>query len=191
MSDRSKTDDQDAEISFLDAMKGVTRHTHDRADLSNSRKRDINLSAKREAATTEEDKVIDNLSSEAVEIVDSNEELLFAAPGIQLRVLKRLKQGHIPWEEGLDLHGYTVDDARDQLSRFVRAAQNKGMRCVIIVHGKAYSQAGKQPLLKSYVNEWLRRMPGVLAFCSAQSRDGGAGALYVLLKKRENQRNTY
>lgn len=191
MSDRSKTDDQDSEISFLDAMKGVTRHTHDRADLSKSRKRDINLSAKREAATTEEDKVIDNLSSEAVEIVDSNEELLFAAPGIQLRVLKRLKQGHIPWEEGLDLHGYTVDDARDQLSRFVRAAQNKGMRCVIVVHGKAYSQAGKQPLLKSYVNEWLRRMPGVLAFCSAQSRDGGAGALYVLLKKRENQRNTY
>lgn len=183
MSDRAKPDNSDQELSFTDAMQGVTPHTHDRADLKPVRHKDINLDAKRAAALIEEEKVIDNLSSEAVDLVESNEELIFASPGIQLRVLKRLKQGHIPWEEGLDLHGYTIDDARDQLSRFIRTAQNRNMRAVIVVHGKAYSQSGKQPLLKSYVNEWLRRMPGVLAFTSAQDRDGGTGALYVLIKR--------
>jgi len=186
MSDRSKTNDDNQDISFADAMQGVTRHTHDRADLSQQKHKDINLKAKRDAATTEEEKVIDNLSSEAVDIVESNEELIFAAPGIQLRVLKRLKQGHIYWEEGLDLHGYTIDDARDELSRFLRSARARNMKCVMVVHGKSFSEAGKQPLMKSYVNEWLRRMPGVLAFASAQPRDGGTGALYVLLRKGNN-----
>ncbi len=183
MSDRAKPDSSDEELSFADAMQGVKRHSHDRADLKPTRRKDINLDAKRAAALIEEEKVIDNLSSEAVDLVESNEELIFAAPGVQLRVLKRLKQGHIPWEEGLDLHGYTIDDARDELSRFIRTARNRKMRAVIVVHGKAYSQSGKQPLMKSYVNEWLRRMPGVLAFTSAQDRDGGAGALYILLKR--------
>ncbi|MDI3324986.1 Smr/MutS family protein [Pontibacterium granulatum] len=187
MSDRTKPDNNDEDFSFADAMQGVTRHCHDKADLKPARHKDINLDAKRAAATVEEEKVIDNLSSEAVDLVESSEELLFASPGVQLRVLRRLKQGHIPWEEGLDLHGYTVDNARDELSRFIRTARARNMRCVIVVHGKAYSQAGKQPLLKSYVNEWLRRMPGVLAFTSAQDRDGGTGALYVLLKKGNNR----
>ncbi|MGB0734208.1 MAG: Smr/MutS family protein, partial [Pontibacterium sp.] len=108
---------------------------------------------------------------------------LFAAPGIQLKVIKRLRQGHIPWEAGVDLHGYTVDQARDEVSRFIRRSRANGCRSVLVVHGKSYSQAGKTPIIKSYVNEWLRRLPGVLAFCSAQDKDGGRGAVYVLLKK--------
>lgn len=183
MSDRGKTDNHADDVQFNEAMQGVQRHHHDRADLATSPRRDINQAARRKAATTEEERVIDNLSSEAVELVESSEELVFAGPGIQFGLLKRLKQGHLPWEEGLDLHGYTVDRARDELSLFIRSALRKNLRCVIVVHGKAYSEAGQQPLLKSYVNEWLRRMPGVLAFCSAQDRDGGTGALYVLLKR--------
>ncbi|MGB0467455.1 MAG: Smr/MutS family protein [Pontibacterium sp.] len=183
MSDPGKTNDNDQEQCFLDAMEDVIRHQHTGANLGRSKKHDINLSAKRAAATTDEDRVIDHLSSEAAPLVESNEELLFVSPGIQLRLIKRLKQGHIPWEAGLDLHGYTVDRAREELSRFIRDARRQQFRSVMVIHGKAYSQAGQQARLKSYVNEWLRRMPGVLAFCSAQARHGGAGALYVLLKK--------
>ncbi len=183
MSDKPETPDN-ADINFLDAMQGVSRYQHDKADLEKPRHQDINLDYKRQQATQEQEKIIDGLSSEAVDLVESGEELLFAAPGVQLRLMKRLKQGHVPWESGLDLHGYTIDQARDEVSRFLRDAARQRMRCVIIVHGKAHTQTGQAPLIKSYVNEWLRRSPGVLAFCSAQQRDGGTGALYVLLKRR-------
>ncbi len=179
--------DSDDELSFADAMQGVTRHKHDKADLTinaNRAKRDRqNAYYRRHAATRTQETVIDGLSDEGVELVESSEELIFANPGVQLRLLKRLKQGHIPWEAGVDLHGYTVDQARDLLSKFIFDSRRAGMRCVIVVHGKAYSSAGKEPLLKSYVNEWLKRLKGVLAFCSAQAKDGGTGALYVLLKR--------
>lgn len=184
MSDQPSRVDDDAK-SFETLMQGVERHRHDRADIARPAADPDVLAYKRAAATREPERVIDGLSSEAVEIVESGEELLFAAPGIQLRVMKRLRQGHIPWEQGLDLHGMTVDEARDELSRFIRDAQRSGARAVLLVHGKAFSQAGRQPLLKSHVNDWLRQLHGVLAFCSAQPRDGGTGALYVLLRQKK------
>ena len=173
----------DDDINFNDAMQGITRHRHDRADLNKPSRVDVSVEYKRSQAVREEEKVIDDLSSEAVGLVESNEELLFVSPGVQLRLIQRLKQGHIPWEAGLDLHGYTIEQARDEVSRFLRDARRQNMRSVILVHGKSHTQSGKSPLIKSYVNEWLRRFPGVLAFCSAQPKDGGTGAVYVLLKR--------
>ncbi|WP_299177052.1 Smr/MutS family protein [uncultured Neptuniibacter sp.] len=184
MKDRYNGDNDD--ISFSDAMEGVTRHRHDKADVAPlTAKNTHSIFYRRQAAMKEDEKVIDGLSDEAVELVESGEELIFANPGVQLRVLKKLKQGHIPWEQGIDLHGYTVDQARDQLSHFISDALRNQARCVIVVHGKAHSSGSEQALIKSYVNEWLKRLRGVLAFCSAQAKDGGTGALYVLLKREK------
>ena len=49
---------------------------------------------------------------------------------------------------------------------------------VKIVHGK-----GSEAILKTCINGWLRQLPEVLAFCSAPPKDGGNGAVLVLLKK--------
>jgi DNA-nicking Smr family endonuclease len=181
------TDPKDStdDINFTEAMTGVTRHQHDKADLQENRikKNKANALYRRKAATEAEEKVVDGLSDEAVALVESSEELLFANPGVQFNLLKRLKQGHIPWEQGLDLHGYTVEQSRDILSKFIYEARRDQNRCVLVVHGKAHSSESQQALIKSYVNEWLQRLNGVLAFCSAQPKDGGTGALYVLLQK--------
>lgn len=183
---KDPNENKNEEQSFLDAMQGVSRHKHDKADTKpTTSKNQLNTLYRRQAATLEEEKVIDGLSDEAVNLVESSEELLFANPGVQLRVLKKLKQGHIPWEQGLDLHGYTIDQARDQLSRFVFDARRNKCRCIIVIHGKAHSSGSDQAMIKSYVNEWLKRLTGVLAFCSAQAKDGGTGALYVLLKREK------
>lgn len=56
---------------------------------------------------------------------------------------------------------------------------------VKIVHGKG-AHTG-QTLLKTYVNGWLPQLPDVLAFVSALPRDGGAGAVYVLLRRQAPQ----
>ena len=164
--------------------EGITPIKQNRANISRKVNANGNSQYRRVAAQSSNDRFDQGLSNELRTLVDSEEELIFAQPGIQLRMMKKLRKGHIPWEEGLDLHGYSVDRAREELGLFIRQATYRDQRCVIVVHGKAHSEDGTPALLKSYVNDWLQQMQQVLAFVSAQPKDGGTGALYVLLKNK-------
>ena len=130
--------------------------------------------------------VIDNLLSDEYEPADieTGEELLFARPGLQHSVLRKLRRGQYALEAELDLHGCTVPQAREKLLRFIHHARDFNKRCVRVIHGKGKSSDGKLPVLKGKVNIWLRQRDEVLAFCTATRRDGGGGALYVLLKRK-------
>lgn len=115
------------------------------------------------------------------EAVEGDEALLFVRDGIQQRQFKRLRQGGIRPALTLDLHGYSAEQARLHLGEFLEQAQ--ALRCVCVIHGKGRSSQQRQPVLKNLVNSWLRQHPAVLAFCSASAKDGGTGAVYVLLKR--------
>jgi DNA-nicking Smr family endonuclease len=108
--------------------------------------------------------------------------LSFSRSGLQHNVLKKLRQGKQPIEHALDLHGLTVEQARDELLDFMGECMAANIRHVIIVHGKGFRSKNK-PVLKLMVNRWLRAVDNVLAFHSAQPKDGGSGAVYVLFKK--------
>jgi DNA-nicking Smr family endonuclease len=185
------TDDSKSERSqFLEAMAGVKRLRQERARLTKKAPRPARDSVqyRREAAEKEHERVVDGLSTAAVEIIESEQELLFASPGVQIRQMQKLRRGHIPWQAGLDLHGYTLDQAREELYRFINDSANGKLRCVLVVHGKASgSDAGSPALIKSHVNDWLRQLPQVLAFCSCAPQDGGTGALYVLLRQKPSR----
>jgi DNA-nicking Smr family endonuclease len=107
------------------------------------------------------------------------------APGLDgRRYLPRLKRGDFSVQEHLDLHGFDRHDAREALVRFLREAQRKGYTCVRIVHGRGTHSECEPSLMKREVIRWLssRRMrKTVVAFASARWRDGGSGAVYVLL----------
>ena len=109
--------------------------------------------------------------------------LSFARPGVQRRVLVRLRRGRFEVEADLDLHGRTVADAAAALARFLGDSRRRGRRCVRIVHGKGFGSRSGHPIMKANVDRWLRARPEVLAFCSALPPDGGTGALYVLLRR--------
>ena len=109
--------------------------------------------------------------------------LSFKREGIQNRQFRKLKRGEYSIQSELDLHGYTVESARTALFGFLRAAQDRGHQAVRIIHGKGHRSSNKGPVLKSMVNRWLRQCDPVLAFHSAQPKDGGTGAVYVLLKR--------
>jgi len=115
--------------------------------------------------------------------INPEEALFFARSGLQQRLLRQLKRGELRPEARLDLHGYTIAEAGTQLTAFLTDAQNAGLRCVCIIHGKGYRSAEGRPALKTQVNQWLRDTPTVLAFSSTRPRDGGMGALYVLLRR--------
>ena len=118
------------------------------------------------------------------EDLETGEELLFARDGLQHRLLKRLRRGELAIEAELDLHGLFKQEAREAIVGFLAACRQAQVRCVRIIHGKGHGSHQKRPILKQYVNHWLKQRDEVLAFCSARPVDGGTGAIYVLLKRR-------
>lgn len=125
---------------------------------------------------------IEDVFSDAEIIEDCPGILSFSRSGLQHNVLKKLRQGKNPVEHILDLHGLTVAEARKELQAFLGECEAVGLRHIIIVHGKGFRSKDK-PVIKPMVNRWLRAVDNVLAFHSAQPKDGGSGAIYVLLKK--------
>jgi DNA-nicking Smr family endonuclease len=134
--------------------------------------------------TTEEDYrfAIDDVFSSAEIIEDCPDILSFSRSGLQHKVLKKLRQGKHSIEHTLDLHGLTVEKARNELLAFFGECEAAGVTHAIIIHGKGFRSKDK-PVIKPMVNRWLRAADNVLAFHSAQAKDGGSGAVYVLLKK--------
>lgn len=112
----------------------------------------------------------------------TGDELMFARPGLQHGVLRKLRRGMFSIGAELDLHGMTAVEARPALAQFLHDCRNRHIRCVRIIHGKGYGSQQKLPVLKAKVNSWLRQWEDVLAFCSARIPDGGTGAVYVLLR---------
>jgi DNA-nicking Smr family endonuclease len=115
-------------------------------------------------------------------LLETDEALSFARPGIGPDVMKKLRGGGWVTQDQLDLHGLRVDQAREAVASFVRDAMKRGFRCVRIIHGKGLGSLDKKPVLKSKVRNWLVQKDEVLAFCQARAADGGSGALMVLLK---------
>ncbi|MHB1948983.1 MAG: Smr/MutS family protein [Gammaproteobacteria bacterium] len=117
---------------------------------------------------------------ESLPSVSSDEILQYYRPGIQHKILRNLRNGKYNVEAKLDLHGKTVAEARQTLTRFLQACKEQNIRHVLIIHGKGRNT--NQPILKNKLNHWLRQTEQVLAFSSATGKDGRGGALYVLLK---------
>ena len=115
--------------------------------------------------------------------VSGHDLLRFSRSGLQHRVFAQLKRGHVAIDAKCDLHGFTIAQAELTLTAFLERAQQVGWRCVLIVHGKGLTQGHAIPPLKNFVNHWLRQVRNVLGFSSAQAKDGGTGAVYVLLKR--------
>ncbi len=111
----------------------------------------------------------------------------FKRDGIQDGVFTKLRQGRYPIEARLDLHRKTVKEARAEVLRFVGVARARDQRSVLISHGRG-ERSPTPARIKSYVVHWLSQMDEVLAFVSAERRDGGAGSVYVLLRKSAKAR---
>ena len=122
--------------------------------------------------------------SDPVDLRDAEIEdvLFFARSGIQQKVHKKLRRGEYPIEDELDLHGYTVAEAKIAIIDFIIDCKKQHKRYVRIIHGKGYRSEQKIPILKTHVAYWLPQHNDVMAFSSARPADGGTGALYVILK---------
>ncbi len=121
--------------------------------------------------------------------IEYSDEFLFGfVRGTDSKVFQKLKNGAFSYESHIDLHGLNSDQALDSLLFFIRESFLHGQRCVLVVTGRGKNSPGGHSILKREVQEWLTRDPFkriVLAFSTAQPKDGGAGAIYVLLRKQK------
>lgn len=168
---------------FLQAMRNVKplRTTHA-----------VHLPSKQQLKITRPKKIESALLSQAFPeslLLDPNEltltsqeQVTFKQAGVTHKKMRQLQTCYFGIEARCDLHGATISTAKQYLLQFLKAAQARHLRSLLIIHGKGEKINNPKPILKNYVTYWLKQHPAILALCSAQPRDGGSGALYVLLR---------
>jgi DNA-nicking Smr family endonuclease len=121
-----------------------------------------------------------------MDITFSDEYMEGCVRGFDPRLMQKLKEGLFPIQDFVDLHRLTQEAAELSIRDFLLSSHGRGLRCVLIVHGKGLNSENHIPVLKKRVPVWLSRGPVrkiILAFASAKPYDGGTGATYVLLKR--------
>ena len=121
----------------------------------------------------------------AMHLPDTQEYVEWFNPDHPETILPELHEGRFAVQNSVDLHGFTVPQAEEELDLFLRDAFARGVSCIKLIHGRGLRSL-KGPRLKDAV---IRRLLGkhrnrIIAFVSARQCDGGLGALYVLLARR-------
>ncbi len=119
-------------------------------------------------------------------VADTPEYIEGTGYNVSRAVAKRLHSGEFSIQGHIDLHGQTVESARALFNQFFKESISSNKRMILIVHGRGLSSPA-HPVLKTKVIKWLTTGPWrkwVMAYASARLCDGGAGATYVLLRKR-------
>ncbi|MCG8479544.1 MAG: Smr/MutS family protein, partial [Spirochaetales bacterium] len=96
---------------------------------------------------------------------------------------KRISPKKMRIEATIDLHGMTLEEARNALDIFVKQALQNDIRKVLIVHGKG-NHPTSEGVIKEMVLHYLERNPSIGATGTPGVRDGGSGATWALIRHR-------
>ena len=101
---------------------------------------------------------------------------------------RRLSSGSVQPDVTVDLHGYNLATAYDLLDTRLEQAIAMGDRVLLLITGKP--PRGEPPVargrIRAAVGDWLaasRHAGSIAAVRAAHPRHGGAGALYIILRR--------
>jgi DNA-nicking Smr family endonuclease len=126
--------------------------------------------------------------------LESRRPVLPSLAPIDRRARQKLARGHMPIEAAIDLHGMRQQEAHHALHGFLSRAQRDGAKIVLVVTGKGESHPAEgleTGVLRRSVPLWLRAPEWrslVVGFEEASRPHGGAGALYVRLRRGSSRR---
>ncbi len=155
--------------------------------LPPKRKHQQSVLNRRQAAEESIENDPNYLADGDIELIKPHDFLEYKNPGIQEGVYRKLRLGKYPIEATLDLHRLTIREARIRIWDFLKQCESQSYRTIIITHGKG-EQSNPPAKMKSYTAHWLQQHNSVLAFHTTQPQHGSYGAVYVLLKKSEQQK---
>ena len=164
----------DKKTSFAELVPGVRKLDHDRINTYQDRAR------KAPKAATQSQGLMPDFSGIGHQALTQLQDSHYNS-GIAKKLQRKIRQGKIPIDDQLDLHGYNQTLAITELNSFLDYALSSGFKMLIIIHGKGQGSAGGA-VLKPLVQHWLAQQVSVLAWCPAQANHGGSGASYVYLK---------
>jgi DNA-nicking Smr family endonuclease len=179
----------DDDAAFAEAMAGVRKLEHTQHTLQPRYREPVPLSAREREVIAELDALVSGKGP--FDIRDSDEVMEGSVPGLDPRVLRRLRRGEFTPQADLDLHGSNAATARVLVEAFIVESHARGLRCLRIVHGRGNRSRNGEAVLKPSLPRWLARGPArliVLAWTSARQADGGSGASYILLRKGAGRR---
>ena len=99
----------------------------------------------------------------------------------------------------IDLHGFTLQEANKTIEKFINDSYDHNVSKIIVVTGKGlHSSVEKDPyiskdlsILKYSVPDFIENNPDimkkVIEIKDAKVKDGGSGAFYIFLKKKNNK----
>lgn len=181
----------DESNAFAEAMSDVTPLKQgDKVRSSSSDSNALAKRLKREALERQQQEDANYLRVEAVDPVDPYDFICFKKDGVQEGVYKNLRTGKYQLDTVINLRQQSYERARQTLFDQLRSAHDRGIRTLLVQHGLGLQAKPFPGVLKSYVNQWLRQMPEVIAFHTALKAHGGQGATYVLLQKNAAQKMT-
>jgi DNA-nicking Smr family endonuclease len=126
-------------------------------------------------------------SAPAFVVEQTGDTITGRAPDVALKLVRELRGGTPPVQARLDLHGRKRGEALRALERFIATARARGVRAVLVIHGRGHGSEAGAPILRPAIWAWLAgpaaERSGVMAFTSAHARAGGDGATVVLLRR--------
>jgi DNA-nicking Smr family endonuclease len=189
-----KTDPKDDELAFYRLVTGVTPLDRGPARVPVSERTPLAEPPRKRATAadaTETEAVRDHLRSlvegpPRFEVEDDGRRVEGRRMDLPTELLRKLRRGMMPLDATLDLHGLSVADARLRVEGFLREKRGRGERCVLVIHGKGENSPSGVGVLRGEMAAWLsqgRASEHVAAFSTSLPRDGGEGAVYVLLRR--------
>lgn len=106
---------------------------------------------------------------------------------------RRIKRGQLQPDMSIDLHGHTLALAHQRLDRALADAVADGVRILLVIAGKLRDGGGSQDrpgrgVIRAEIGHWLDTSPfaaDIASVRNAHPRHGGAGAIYVILRRKK------
>ena len=117
------------------------------------------------------------LSTEEPPPMDPLKPLEYVAYKIDRRALALLDEIPFPAQYEVDLHGHTIEEAAYKITNLFQTTRERRLTHIRITHGVGRHSKDGRPVLKAYVNRWLKNNPDIIAFSSARRSDGGLGVV--------------
>jgi DNA-nicking Smr family endonuclease len=99
---------------------------------------------------------------------------------------RRLSRGLVDPDLAVDLHGHSLDSAWRVLDAGLDTAIRRGARLLLLVTGKPRAPGSGRGAIRAAVGDWLgasRHADAIAAVRNAHPRHGGAGAIYIILRR--------
>jgi DNA-nicking Smr family endonuclease len=181
------TQDDDSFEHFMDDVKPLKEDTH--VHFNGPKANSLAQELRRQAINQNTLETFNYLSTVGITPVAPDDILEYKQPGIQDGVYKNLRLGKYGIDKSVSIQQTPLEKARQLVFDTIMSAYNEGARTILLKHGLGIHSKPFAGFLKSATNHWLREIPEVIAFYSAQKRHGGLSAVYILIKKNRQEKS--